>query len=198
MKPFKFNEEKIGTHVPFHDYFLKRKVKIIKRILTNKKLNCLDIGCNTGEIEKHICGDFNTIIGIDTAKTCIEEANSMKLVNCEFKITVGTRLDFMDKSFDIVLITNVLHHIDYRDHLKLLIEMKRVLKYKGECLIFEHNPFNPFIWLRFYFVSKIDKGRKMINPLTLKRKLAELGFKSKLGFILSEGFGEYYIHANTH
>jgi len=198
MKAFDFNEEIVETHVPFHNYFLKRKVKVIKRIVKNKKLNCLDIGCGRGGIEKHIYGDFNKIIGIDTEKTCIEEANSMKLANCEFKISIGTRLDFMDKSFDIVLITNVLHHIDFRDHIKLLIEVKRVLKYKGECLIFEHNPFNPLIWLRFYFVSKIDKGCKMVNPLALKRKLTELGFKSRLGFIFSEGFGEYYIHAKTH
>lgn len=195
MESFDFNEEKFETHVPFHNYFLKRKAHVINRIVENKELNCLDIGCGSGEMEKLIYRDFKKITGIDTSKDRIKEANSIRLFNCEFKTNVGTEVDFKDNSFDIVLMINVLHHVDYRDRTKLLKEVKRVLKYKGISLIFEHNPFNPLVWYRFYYVSKIDKRCQMVNPLKLKRKLNELGFKSKLRFMYSEGFGEYYIHA---
>lgn len=197
MESFDFNEKKFETHVPFHNYFLKRKAHVIKRIVENKKLNCLDIGCGSGEMEKLIYRDFKKITGIDTSKNRIREANSIRLSNCEFKTNEGVEVDFKDNSFDIVLIINVLHHIEYKDRNKFLKEVKRVLKYKGISLFFEHNPINPLVWYRFYNVSKIDKGCQMVNPLKLKRKLNELGFKSKLRFMYSEGFGEYYIHARV-
>lgn len=197
MKSFDFNEEKFETYVPLHDYFLKRKAHVIKKIVKNKRLKCLDIGCGSGEMAKLVHSNFMKFIGVDTARNQIKKSNSLKLPNCEFKMNKGTQLDFMDNCFDIVLITNVLHHIDHRDHIYLIKEVKRILKNKGEGLIFEHNPFNPLIWFRFYYVSKIDKGCKMINPFGLKRKLNKLGFKAKLRFLFSEGFGEYYIHATT-
>jgi len=197
MKIFDFDKEAYEKYVPGHSYFMSRKISIIKKSIRNKNLICLDIGCGSGEIESLLHDNFKEIVGIDSAKNKIKGAKNRKLTNCKFKINKGIKLNFKKNSFDVVLIINVLHHIKHEEHKMLLKGVKRVLKDKGQCLIFEHNPLNPLVWLRFYYFSKIDKGCKMLNPFLLKENLKTIGFRSKLKFIYSEGCGEYYIQSKV-
>ena len=89
----------------------------------------------------------------------------------------GTKLDIKDNAFDVVLIINVMHHIDSGDHLDFLKEVYRVLQPEGKFFVYEHNPLHPLVYLRFYYLSEVDKGAHMINPFKIKQHLKATGFQ---------------------
>jgi len=99
--------------------------------------NALDIATGKGEFIgfiKDTVESVNQIIGIDThpgmlgmAKKTYQDAN--------FQEMDGYKLDFEDKSFDMVAISNSLHHLD--NPKDVLSEMNRVLSDGGYYLIRE-------------------------------------------------------------
>ena len=89
---FDFDKEQFENSVPMHGYFMCRKAISIKNN-TRKNLTCLDIGCGSGEMELLIHDHFKKIVGIDPTPNQIEIANSHGLVNCDFKMGTGTKLD---------------------------------------------------------------------------------------------------------
>ena len=159
---FDFDKEQFENSVPMHGYFMCRKAISIKNN-TRKNLTCLDIGCGSGEMELLIHDHFKKIVGIDPTPNQIEIANSHGLVNCDFKMGTGTKLDIKDNAFDVVLIINVMHHIDSGDHLDFLKEVYRVLQPEGKFFVYEHNPLHPLVYLRFYYLSEVDKGAALSN-----------------------------------
>jgi len=96
----------------------------------------LEIGCSSGPVLKHISKKYKVnAVGTDVDKEQIRLAeNSTKdLDNITFLVSDATNLPFEDRSFDIVLSINVLHHIyNWMDALK---EIDRVLK-NGGYLVF--------------------------------------------------------------
>jgi len=196
---YDFNKRQFGKDVRFHKYFLKIKGNILlsklKKLRGNiKKLNLLDIGCNNGEFEELIAHEFNKIVGIDVVRSQIKKAKFRNIPNCEFLIMNGKNLKFNEKKFDVIIIINILHHVSESNHFQLLKESYRVLKPKGILIIFEHNPHNPLVFLRFRYISKIDKGCDMIYPRNLKNKCDLAKFKNiKIEYVLSELWGEYCL-----
>ncbi len=80
--------------------------------------------------------DYTEIIGIDNDEEIINKNNAK---NTESKVKYllmdAGDMDFEDNSFDIVCISNTLHHL--LDKNKVLNEMKRVLKPGGRIIINE-------------------------------------------------------------
>lgn len=93
-----------------------------------------------------------------------------------------------DKCFDIINISNVLHHIDNKK--KALENIKRSLKDSGKVLIVEPNYYYPFRWIietdffgtlnfvKSYFIKNnmIDVDEKAIIFSELKTIIREVGF----------------------
>jgi len=98
----------------------------------------LEIGCGSGPVVKHISKKYKIkVVGTDVDKDQIKLAqNSTKdLKNITFLATDATNLPFGDKSFDIILSINVLHHIsNWMDALK---EINRVLRNDGYLILDE-------------------------------------------------------------
>ena len=65
------------------------------------------------------------------------------------------KLPFEDQKFDVILIVDVIHHLD--DIKKNINEIKRVLKKGGKLLIYEPNKLNPLIWLT-HLIDKNERG----------------------------------------
>lgn len=160
-------EEEAG---PQHKYYVKVKtkqmVRLVKKFLKDaKKLNCLSIGCGTGEAEAHYASYFNKVIGIDYSKAMIAKAKKLNLKNTKFKVMNATKLDFKDNYFEVIVIFNVLHHVQsYHGIIKILKESERVLKNNGILLIYEMNPFNPVT-------------RHVIKTLDIDKEVNLNGFK---------------------
>lgn len=100
----------------------------------------LDLGCGSGIVGKNFADFFKSkITGVDIA--------DKRIVHIDFQLYNGKNLPFGSDSFDVVLISYVLHHC--QDQIFTLREAKRVVKNK--IIIYEDLPENFF----FKFVCRI-------------------------------------------
>lgn len=93
-------------------------VSEIKELMpTQKKLLLLDVGCGTGTYSIALAEVLNIdFTGIDISKEMLEEATK----KCPEGKWLHQRIedaDFGDESFDIILISFVIQHLDYKDAL---------------------------------------------------------------------------------
>jgi len=102
----------------------------------------LDIGCGTGEKTSLIAKKFDTA-GIDISRNALRKAKR-NYKNILFKESRAEKLNFKDKSFDIVFSNATLQFADLKKSAK---EILRVLKPEGiACL--------------FFLVQTVSKGKR--------------------------------------
>lgn len=112
----------------------------LKEVFDDKDIGkVLDVGTGRGNFVEVLaeCFDEKTrLVGIDTYSQAIESAKeNFKRENIEFLCMNAANMEFNDNSFDVVCISNTLHHLsNMREVLK---EMKRVLKPNGYFIINE-------------------------------------------------------------
>ncbi|MBS3149729.1 class I SAM-dependent methyltransferase [Candidatus Woesearchaeota archaeon] len=94
------------------------KVEIIIKELKIKNEKVLDIGCGTA-FYSYLFKDYT---GIDISKGLLKKANNNVIFG------KAEKLQFNDKSFDVVICVTAIHNFD--DPEKAILEMKRVSKGK--------------------------------------------------------------------
>jgi SAM-dependent methyltransferase len=117
----------------------------------------LDVGCGDGGILSHLAGLRGDIQsqGIDV----MARANTFVPV----KLFDGVKIPYDDGAFDVVLLTDVLHHS--RDHEKLLKEAARVA---GRCVLLkEHLPNGPLGAYLLRFMDDVANRRVGMKPVPL-------------------------------
>ncbi len=122
------------------DYFRYMQKRLISPLDLKKGSNFLDIGCGTGWAVRYAAeildgeGDFT---GIDISGGMIEKAieNSRGLKNVHFYKASAESLPLESYYFDNIICTNSFHH--YLNPVKVLIEVKRVLKQGGKIYILD-------------------------------------------------------------
>jgi len=104
-----------------------------------KDARILDVGTGNGNFIKMITSltdDFKEIIGIDNLDKAIEASNkNFEDERIKFIKMDAFKMDFENDSFDIVCLSNSLHHL--RDINGILKELARVLKPDGAILVNE-------------------------------------------------------------
>lgn len=105
--------------------------------------NILEVGCGTGLFTKEIQHTNNKITAIDISPDLIEIAKK-RISNPSVDLIVGNAYDtpFNDNSFDCIIGSSVLHHLDVGLAIK---EFHRLLKPDGKILFTEPNMLNPQI-----------------------------------------------------
>lgn len=154
----------------------------------NYKSYVLDVGCGAGtfSIEISIKNPNIKIIGIDINPNSISQGNVLRhklnLENIEFKVVdVNEGLPFKDEFFDVVLLIDVIEHIE--NHLDVLKETSRVLKVGGKMIISVPTPNYPKFF-GFDFHKEIGHVRDGYT-------LSEInGLLKKVGMCISKF--EYY------
>ncbi|HRT39875.1 MAG TPA: class I SAM-dependent methyltransferase [Candidatus Woesebacteria bacterium] len=128
------------------DSAFRRRAKIILNNLDIKgKMSVLEIGCGRGFYLKILRDLYPTavITGIDINPLYIHQVkHNIKNVNV-FQADAKT-LPLADNSFDWIIATEILEHID--NDQKALKEMYRVLKPKGKAIITVPNANYPIYW----------------------------------------------------
>ncbi len=98
--------------------------------------NYLEIGCGSGAVARYVSKKYKlnvTGTDIDKDQILLARRDSTHIKNITFLEADATNLPFKDKSFDIVLSVNVLHHIsNWMDALK---EINRVLRSNGYFIL---------------------------------------------------------------
>jgi len=161
------------------DFFAEKKIQIITQDNPQAdNLKILDFGCGDGILEIYLNKYLSTCscFGIDPSNKSIAEAKKKNLINTTFSEFNGLQIPFPNNFFNIIIVAQVLHHIDRKNHLSAIKEICRVLKNDGSLYIFEHNPYNP---LTKYIVKTcvFDKGVQLLRPKYLSSHLNTAGFK---------------------
>jgi SAM-dependent methyltransferase len=149
-----WNRDKSSRRAPTHPVvkavYEPMALFAAKAVTASAQASVLDIGCGNGYLQYHLERLFETVVGIDFSPAMLAR-NPCRQCLCGD----CTRLPFTDGSFDVVIASHLLHHLEPRERLAALSEMKRV----AACavLVFEPNRNNPLSFL-FAAVRKEERG----------------------------------------
>lgn len=92
--------------------------------------NIIDVGCGTGIVGKILANHFSAkITGCDIKNYLTYKIPFVRIKNYS--------IDIKNKSYDVALLNDVLHHIDKKHHIAIIKETIRIAK---RTLIFEFEP----------------------------------------------------------
>jgi ubiquinone/menaquinone biosynthesis C-methylase UbiE len=119
-----------------------RRVKMLSGHL-KPKLTVLELGCGTGSFTRDLAQSEADIVAIDVSPELLEIAKAdCSAPNVRFEIQNAYALTYSDATFDSVVGSSVLHHLEIEEALR---EIYRVLKPGGTIYFTEPNMLNPQI-----------------------------------------------------
>lgn len=159
---------------PLQRYWHRKRYKIIMNFINNEK-NILDIGCGTSKIIQNL----PTAIALDL------RFNRLRFLKRTNKYLINgdvNYLPFKDKSFKVVIFSNVLEHLENDN--KALKEINRVLQ-NDSILILNTPDYGTLMWriIEFFYTKIISEGghchehRNKYNYNKLQDRLLKDGFK---------------------
>ena len=128
----------------------------------------LDVGCGDGYITSLFFEKFKDVVGIDISETAIKIARE-KNPGVTFAVASCTNLPFSDESFDTIVASEVIEHLNYNDGKSFLKEARRVLTPKGRIIISTPNLSN----LYMKYLQVISKNPEHLKEYT-KKEFIEL------------------------
>ena len=157
--------------------------------LIKPDFNILDAGCGTGNYLRKFAPLVNKMTGIDFSEEMLNHAKRKLPDNVNVELIQGSLLEplsFDDNTFDMVLINQVLHHLDgdydnYPNAQKFLLEVQRVLKPSGIICINTCVPeqMNGFWFLDLIPRIKEEFGKRYMNLQKLGQILSGVGFMNQ-------------------
>ena len=157
-----------------------KRLFVVFNLLLNKKdlksKNFLEVGCGMGYFSNLATKAGAKVTGVDVGPKLIAICKS-KNKKAKFMVASASSLPFKDSSFDILLSTEVIEHVENQN--KAIKEMARVLKRNGILVITTPNKlFKPL----FDFLSKIgirpyNGNEKWFYPWELKKLLERNSLK---------------------
>lgn len=122
------------TYLEYYEYLKKRSIKgfLYRKFFLYPRLayfitgRLLDVGCGIGDMLRF----YPNSVGVDINPHTVEHCNAHGL---EAYLMYSDVLPFESKSFDTIILDNVLEHIQKPSH--LLLEIGRVLKDSGRLII---------------------------------------------------------------
>lgn len=129
--------------------------EILRRELPGGDLRCLDLGCGTGTLT----GEFPAkgYLGVDIRPEFVARA-ALKRPDHRFARMDIRALGLASSSFELALISGVLHHLADADVEAVLAEVHRVLAPAGRLLLWEDVPTRSRWNLVGQLVHRFDEG----------------------------------------
>ena len=153
------------------DYFAEYKVELTKTKLDREPQTILDFGCGIGESIPHFVKRFgrSEISGFDVSVESLNELRSRFPT-----VKVYSAVEAIQRQFDLVFVSNVLHHIDPEERYERLQDLWKLFSPGGSLFVFEHNPFNP-LTQRIVSNCALDDGVVLLSSREL-RSLLRISF----------------------
>jgi SAM-dependent methyltransferase len=106
---------------------------LVRRTAPSHEVRVLEIGCSGGVLLRDLLNaGYSDVYGIDISDAAVAAARARALLNVS--AMDATRLAFQDGSFDLVIASDVLEHIN--DDVSALKEWRRVMTRRGTLIIF--------------------------------------------------------------
>lgn len=91
--------------IGYHDFFTKN-VSLTDRVL--------DIGCGNGALAKDVAAHAKSVLGVEIDERSVAKAKRKNPApNLEYRVADATK-DLTNEKFDVIIMSNVLEHIDDR------------------------------------------------------------------------------------
>jgi 2-polyprenyl-3-methyl-5-hydroxy-6-metoxy-1,4-benzoquinol methylase len=165
------------------DYFAAYKARFIAE-RTAPKANCtiLDYGCGVGLVCSQLKKYLPTarIDGYDVSETSLERIDPALRAQGIFASCTGD----LSGAYDIVILANVLHHIEPKNRQSTISQAAGLLGQGGKLVIFEHNPANP-LTRRAVERCPFDEKAILLPPRETVSYLDQKGFlEVRLNYIV--------------
>ncbi|CAA9271532.1 MAG: hypothetical protein AVDCRST_MAG08-3223 [uncultured Acetobacteraceae bacterium] len=149
-------------------------------LATDSAARILDYGCGAATLLRLMAGAGVRagLVGCDVSQAMLDEAERRWAAGdgpCPpLRLQQGTRTPFSDGSFDLVLVSAVLHHVPPGERPAVYAELCRVTRPGGTIVVFEHNPLNP---VTRYVVARtpIDRDAVLLRAPEVERGLRAAG-----------------------
>lgn len=144
-----------------------RRLNLIRRYVDLKGTRVLDIGCGIGTYVEKLSEVSGEAYGVDIDPTRVQGGKTKSL-----SVAVSEHLPFADGSFDVVLLNEVIEHV--QDDAATLQEACRVLRAGGHVVIYAPNRLYPFETHGVYLGKRYVFGNiPLVNylPNALRRRL---------------------------
>lgn len=126
----------------------QNSTELIKELLDLKNAVVIDVGCGDGWLTRRLADAGAHVIGIEVSPRQLAKARSINTVAGETYMTgLAEELPVRNRSADIVIFFNSLHHVDAVGLPKALREAARVLKHGGVLYVSEPLPEGPYFRL---------------------------------------------------
>ncbi|TMD41296.1 MAG: class I SAM-dependent methyltransferase [Chloroflexi bacterium] len=204
--PDRIDQDSIGRHyadwfttglrgIGMRYVFSRRGLWVIntpyRRILAAARIDArdrvLDLGCGIGNLLIALSERIaftQPAIGVDVSPALIE-LGRRELHRAgfdgrvELRVAFATELPFEDQSFDVVISSHVIKHLDDDALLRAFAEVHRVLRPNGRFLIweFKKSPFSAPLFISAR-ASGLPPAFILRDPNTLARQLQTVGFQA--------------------
>jgi SAM-dependent methyltransferase len=172
----------VGRFAGQTDYYSSRKAELLKKQnLDQIPMRILDFGCGTGLLITELFKEFPNaeIWGTDVSKESLAIAKKANpTMNCVDPAEIVTEY------FDLIVISNVLHHIEPSDRANVIRTQANHLRKGGAIFLFEHNKKNP-ITRRIVDRCEFDVG---VELLTRKQSIDLINASKAYGNVNSGYF----------
>jgi 2-polyprenyl-3-methyl-5-hydroxy-6-metoxy-1,4-benzoquinol methylase len=142
------------------EYYSRYKAEYIARYVgTNFSGKILDYGCGIGLLSEVLLKHFPqaSVDGYDVSAASIGHVPDFLKKQGSFT----SDLSHLVAGYDLIIMANVLHHVEIVDREKEIAKLKKLVNNKGRVIVFEHNPFNP-LTRKLVRDSSLDKGVVLI------------------------------------
>ncbi|HMH03549.1 MAG TPA: class I SAM-dependent methyltransferase [Candidatus Udaeobacter sp.] len=156
-----------------------RRVKMLSSHL-KPGMTVLELGCGTGSFTRELARSGADVVAIDVSPELLEMAKAnCSAPNVQYQIQNAYALTYSDATFDSVVGSSVLHHLEIEEALR---KIYRVLKPRGTILLTEPNMLNPQIaiqknvlWIKRKLGDSPDETAFFRWPL--RRLLEQIGYR---------------------
>lgn len=154
---------------------VKPELDLISKYITFKDKSILDVGSGDGYFAYHL-SKYTSVVASDISDAMLKENLVSRKVKCDARY-----LPFKGGSFDIVIASNLLHHVE--NPKEVISEMHRVSR--KYIVLSDTNRNNLFVFI-YSLIKKIDRGVLNISKEYLTKVL--LGLDARIIFSTNTGF----------
>lgn len=159
------------------EYYAEYKARYLAEMMpVGFRGKILDFGCGVGLLTGYMRQAFPRAVlhGYDESAEMVANA-AQHATAARSRFTADP--DSLDRDYDLIIVANVLHHVDRGRRTEIVSQLARRLRPVGRMAVFEHNPINP---LTRWAVSRcpFDRGVRLLAPAETKHHLQSAGLRA--------------------